>query len=477
MLCKSEYEAVIGLEVHVELKTESKLFCSCATTFGAPPNTLCCPVCLGYPGALPTWNQQAIALAAKAGLALHATVHSVSCADRKQYFYPDLPKAYQISQNEHPICTDGYLDLSVNGAEKRVRIVRIHLEEDAGKLIHQDGKTHIDGNRCGIPLIEIVSAPELHSGAEVSAYLKALRSVLIAAGISDCKLQEGSMRCDVNVSVRLRGSTDYGVRTELKNLNSFSFAEKAIAFETERQIRILQDGGTVRAETRRFDADRGETVLMRRKERSEDYRFLSEPNLPPIVISEPMLDLWKKELPELPEERKRRFLSQFELSEQDAAFLCNEPQLAEYFETAAVLTRYPTLLSHLLLSELLRYCTEEPFFSPVSAESMAELTDLLGEGCINSTTAKQLLGRLVRSEFPIRETVLREELYQIREESAIREWIGEVIAENSSAVSDYRGGKLRALRALQGKLMAKSRGRADPVLAERLLLSVLKEEC
>lgn len=472
----THYEAVIGLEVHAELATKSKLFCACSTEFGAPPNTLCCPICMGYPGTLPTWNRRAIELAAKAGLALNATVNEISYADRKQYFYPDLPKAYQISQGAHPICSDGYLDFSVNGEEKRVHITRIHIEEDAGKLIHQGDKTLLDGNRCGVPLIEIVSAPELRSGAEAAAYLKALRAVLIAAGVSDCKMQEGSMRCDVNVSVRTVGDPTFGIRTELKNINSFSFVEKAIAYEVKRQIALLERGEQIRMETRRFDSQSGETVLMRIKEQAEDYRFLFETNLPPIMLTKELIEKWKTELPELPAARKHRLVSQFGLPEKEVGVLCNDAELGDYFERAAAMSAYPKLLLNLLLGDLLRYCTTDPFFSPVREERLAEIAELLGEGTVNSSTAKKLLARLTESDFSPRETVDKEGLAQIRDRALLTEWIEEILLQSPRAVADYKNGKTNAIRALQGKLMAKSQGRAEPILAERLLLEALSKE-
>lgn len=470
------YEAVIGLEVHVELKTESKLFCACSTKFGASPNTQCCPICMGYPGTLPTWNRYAVELAAKAGLALNATVNEVSYADRKQYFYPDLPKAYQISQGEHPICSDGYLCFSVDGFEKRVDIPRIHIEEDAGKLIHQGDVTLLDGNRCGIPLIEIVSSPDIRSGSEAAAYLKALRAVLVAAGISDCKMQEGSMRCDVNVSLRKCGDSAFGVRTEIKNINSFSFVEKAIGYEIKRQAALLDRGEPVRMETRRYDSSKGETVLMRVKERAEDYRFLFESNLTPICLSKDVIERWRAELPELPTARKIRLMQAFSLPEKETSFLTEDVEMADYFESAAALTKYPTVLFHLLLGELLRYCPNEPFSSPVRACRMAELSDLFGEGIVNHSTAKKLLVRLTESDFSPEEIVEKENLAQIRDPQLILQWIKEVTEQNPRAVADYKSGKTNALRALQGKLMSISTGKADPMIAEKLLLQFLSKE-
>ena len=470
------YEAVIGLEVHVELATESKLFCSCSTAFGAPPNTLCCPICMGYPGTLPTWNRRAIELAAKAGLALNATVNEVSFADRKQYFYPDLPKAYQISQGAHPICSNGFLDFEAEGREKRVRIERIHVEEDAGKLIHQGDRTLLDGNRCGVPLIEIVSAPDLRSGAEAAAYLKALRAVLVAAGVSDCKMQEGSMRCDVNISVREKGSDALGVRTEIKNINSFAFVEKAIRYEAERQTDLLERGEEVLSETRRFDEKSGKTVRMRIKERAEDYRYVSETDLLPLCLTPSDIDRLALMLPELPSVRAERMKAQYGLTDADVRILLSDYALADYFEAAAKDARHPALLGHMLLSDLLRFCRSDPFSAPVSVARLRELADLTGDRVINSATAKKLLGRLIKEDFSPADAVERAGLAQICDRDTLLKLAERAVLEMPKAVADYRRGKAAARTALLGKMMALSSGRADPEMGEAILLELLNRE-
>lgn len=473
----TDYEVTVGLEVHAELKTASKIFCACPTRFGALPNTQCCPVCMGLPGALPTLNRRVVELGVMAGLALDCEISRLSRTDRKQYFYPDLPKAYQISQNHAPLCQNGRLTFSSeNGRQKTVDVVRIHIEEDAGKLIHVGEETRIDCNRCGVPLIEIVSAPQLSDGAEAVAYLKALRAILLTCGISDCRMQEGSMRCDVNVSVRRWGSDTLGVRTEIKNINSFSFVERAIRYEAERQIELLERGETVRSETRRYDEATGTTVCMRVKERAEDYRYLTETDLLPIRLEEAEIERLRAELPELPAARQARLVRQYGLALADAQILVGERALADYFEEAAEHTGFPTLLVHLLLSDLLRYCEQDPFSSPVSASRLGELAELMGKRTVNSATAKKLLAKLREADFSPAETVRREGLEQICDEARIAALVMRAVEELPRAVADYHGGKKAALQALLGKMMAYSLGLADPEICERLLLQRLKRE-
>lgn len=474
---KGSYEVVIGLEVHAELKTTTKIFCACPTTFGAPPNTQCCPVCMGLPGTLPVLNRRAVELAVIAGLALDCEISHFSRTDRKQYFYPDLPKGYQISQAETPICRNGHLEVTADdGTVRRVGIERIHIEEDAGKLSHEGDVTLVDCNRCGVPLIEIVSCPDLRSGAEAAAYLKTLRGVLLACGVSDCRMQEGSFRCDVNVSVRKRGEDVFGVRTEIKNINSFAFVEKAIVFEAERQIAVLESGKTVVSETRRYDSGRGETVRMRVKETAEDYRYLAEPDLLPIRLRDDDIARLRARIPELPLARAERMVAQYGISSEDARVLVGELGLSDYFEAGAVYTHYPKLLVNLILSELLRYCESDPFTSPVNAEALAELAELLGERTVNSATGKKLLSRMLTEQISPRKIALDEGLTQITDENTIGAWVEATLSEMPRAVEDYRRGKVAAIKALQGKIMMLSSGRADPIICETLLLQKLKEE-
>ena len=469
------FETVIGLEVHAELRTATKIFCACPNVFGAEPNTLCCPVCAGLPGGVPRLNRSAVEKAITAGLALNCEIASVCRMDRKQYFYPDLPKAYQISQNEYPICKNGYLEIETDGGKKRIGITRIHLEEDAGKLVHTEGGTEVDCNRCGVGLIEIVSEPDLRSAEEAVAYLKALRAILLACKVSDCKMQEGSLRCDVNLSIRPVGSTEMGVRTEIKNLNSFSFVEKAIGAEIKRQIRELAQEGRVLMRTVRFLPETLRTEPMRLKESAADYRFFPEPNLPPVRIGAEEIDALRAELPELPNAKKERFCAQYGVSPSDAAVLVSDEGLASYFEETAARSAYPRQVCNLLVNDLLRFCQSEPFDCPVLPQRLGELSDLLGESQITRAVAKSLLLRLAKEDFSPLDVATREGLMQIGDESMILVWASEVVEENAKSVNDYRGGKSNALRALQGKLMAKSRGRANPATAERLLLALINE--
>ncbi len=468
------YEAVIGLEVHAELKTATKIFCACPTTFGAPPNTLCCPVCLGLPGALPTLNRRAVTLAVRAGLALGCEISRLSRTDRKQYFYPDLPKAYQISQDAVPLCRGGEVEIDAEGGVRSIRLRRIHIEEDAGKLIHIGSETLIDCNRCGVPLIEIVTEPDMKSPAEASAFLRALRDILVACEVSDCKMHEGSMRCDVNVSLaRVGESRIGGVRCEIKNINSFAFVEKAIAYELARQAELLSRGETLQNETRRFDAAKAITEPMRSKETAADYRYLAEPDLPALRLSESDIEEIRATLPELPRARRARFVHDYGVTEADAAVLASSASLAAFFEQAAAETVHRTTLSGMVLTELLRHSTAEEFASHVAPSRMAALATLAGEGTVNSSTAKALLARLQKGDFDLIEAVKAEGLAQLRDPEKLRHIINAVIEGQPQAVADYQSGKTAALHALLGQVMRQTRGRADPVLAEALLKAAL----
>ncbi len=471
-----QYEAVIGLEVHVELATETKVFCACKTTFGAPPNTQCCPVCLGLPGALPTLNEKAVRYAAMAGLATGCTVSTRSYHDRKNYFYPDLPKAYQISQNDQPLCRDGYLDIETADGARRIRIERIHLEEDAGKLIHdREGGTHIDFNRCGVPLIEIVSAPDLRSADEAKAYLKKLRSVMRDIGISDCRMNEGSMRCDVNLSVRRVGETALGTRTEMKNLNSFAFVGKAIESELRRQVALLRAGEAVTQQTLRFDPATGKTSPMRSKENANDYRYFREPDLGAIVLSEDEIAALRAALPELADARRARYTSQYGLSDYDSGVIAADSRLSSYFEAACAETAHATVLAHLLISDVLRLCDAEEFGCPIAPQNLGALAELVGEEKINYATAKKLLPELMKTDADPRAIVRERDLWQITDEGVLREEIEKALAKNPRAIADFRSGKRRASGQIVGAVMSATGGRADPSRLAALVEGMMEE--
>ena len=459
------YEAVIGLEVHAELATRSKIFCSCHTTFGAAPNTACCPNCMGFPGTLPVLNRNALKLGIKAGLATGCQISREVRFHRKHYLYPDLPKAYQITQYDTPLCTGGSLPISVSSGERTVGITRIHLEEDAGKLLHTKEGTLVDHNRCGIPLIEVVTEPELHSSEEAVTFLKTLRSRLLFAGVSDCKMEEGSLRCDVNLSIRKKGDTALGVRTEMKNLNSFSSVKRAIDAEFLRQVQMIENGEEIFRETRRFDETTGETVLLRRKETASDYRFLPEPDLPPFRLEEELITSLADTLPEMPEVKKQRFQSLYGVSDEECDLLLSEPFLAELFERSASQTLYPKLLVNLLLGDLLtKLCG-----ASADPSALASVATLWGEGKVNSTAAKRLAMLVAEGETDPLSAMERLDLSQNSDPDAIRGWIESVLEQDPSFLASYRKGKTNVVKAISGAVMAASRGKANPVLLAKLL--------
>lgn len=460
------YEIVIGLEVHAELATKSKIFCGCSTRFGAEPNTQCCPVCTGMPGALPVLNRRVVELAVKAGLATECEIAADSVEDRKNYFYPDLPKAYQISQFEHPLCAHGRIVLT---GGKPVGITRIHIEEDAGKLVHTDAGTLCDFNRCGVPLIEIVSEPELRSADEAVDFLRRLRAILLFAGVSDCRMQEGSLRCDVNLSVRRPGEP-FGVRTETKNLNSFQFMQKAIEYEAARQVALLRSGGQVVQETRRFDPASGKTFRMRVKETADDYRFFPDPDLPPIRLTQEQLERWRSELPELPDARCARYQAEYGIPAQDAALLTADRQTADYFEEAL---RHgdPVFTARLLVGECFRLRGADEGGFPLPAAYLGRLAQLAKEGRINSNTTKRVLGLLWANPEPPEDCIARAGWWQINDEAQLRALAERAAASNQKAVEQYRKGKQNAIQALAGQCMGMTNGLANPAL----LLGILHE--
>ena len=473
-----DYEMVCGLEVHVELATATKIFCSCPTTFGAEPNTQCCPVCTGMPGTLPVLNRKVVDYAIKAGIATNCHISRYSKEDRKNYFYPDLPKAYQISQYDLPLCEHGYLDIETDDGAKRIGITRIHIEEDAGKLIHDPvNGTMIDCNRCGVPLIEIVSEPDIRTSEEAVAYVKKLRSILMYVGVSDCRMNEGSLRCDVNLSVRKKGEKQFGTRTEMKNINSFTFIGKAIEYEYKRQAELIERGGSVVQETRRFDADSGETFSMRKKEDANDYRYFPDPDLPPIIKTDAEIDALGGELPTLPDARRASYTENYGLSEYDAQLLTESKRISDYFESAASLTAYPKLVANMMISELFALMPPEldEAVIPIEPSHLAALATLSGEGTINSSVAKKLLFEIYEQDADPISIVNERGLAQISDPAILSAYIAEAIAADPKSVAAYKSGNTKAAMAIMGKIMAKTSGRGDPVKINELLCKALSE--
>ena len=469
------YEMVIGLEVHVELKTKTKIFCGCSTAFGAAPNTQCCPVCMGMPGTLPVLNEQVVEYAVKAGLATHCTIARYSKEDRKNYFYPDLPKAYQISQYDLPLCEHGWLDIQTKAGEKRIGITRIHIEEDAGKLIHTaSGGTLCDYNRCGVPLIEIVSEPDIRSAEEAVAYVQKLRAIMLYTGVSDCKMQEGSLRCDVNLSVRKRGEKAFGTRTEMKNLNSFQFIQKAITYEYKRQVEALEAGEKIVQETRRFDEKTGKTFSMRRKENANDYRYFPDPDLVPIVLSDTTIARLEGEIPALPDERKAAYLERFGLTAADAEALVSQREIADYFEAAAAHSKGVKTLAHLITSEVFRLLPVGETRIPIAPAHLGRIADLLEEGRINSGTGKRLIQALWEEDQDPEALAEREGLWQQSDEGVLRPLVEQALMENEKSVSDYKNGKRQAIQPLIGQVLKKTAGKGNPVVIRRLLEELLQ---
>ncbi len=460
------YEVVIGLEVHVELNTATKIFCSCSTAFGAAPNTQVCPVCSGMPGVLPVLNQKVLEKGVAVGLATNCSITQKCKFDRKNYFYPDLPKAYQTSQLYLPLCRNGYLEIETEGGVKKVRIHEIHMEEDAGKLNHeaQSGHTLIDFNRCGVPLLEIVSEPDMTSAEEVLAYLEKLKSTLEYLNVSDCKMQEGSMRADVNLSVRKVGAAELGTRTETKNMNSFKAIARAIEYEIFRQIEVLEDGGQVQQETRRWDDEKGIGYAMRNKENAHDYRYFPEPDLAPINISDAWLAEIRAAIPELPDQKKERYVQDYKLSAYDAAQLTRYRRLAELFESTVQLGGQPKEAANLLIGDCLRLLNadgREPADLQLAPESLAALLKLVAAGTINKTTAKNVFEQIYAHNVDPVAYVKENGLEMVSDDGALDAMIDEVIAANPKSVADYQGGKKAALGFLVGQIMKATKGKAD----------------
>ncbi len=464
-----DYECVIGLEVHIELKTKHKLFCECDTTFGAVPNSQVCPVCLAMPGALPALNREVVEFAIRAGIATHCTIEPWSRFDRKNYFYPDLPKAYQVTQNFFPICTDGYVEIVVGEDVKRIRLERIHIEEDAGKLIHQDEGTLIDCNRCGVPLIEVVSKPDMRSAEEAVAYLRKLRAMARYTGISDGKMNEGSLRCDVNISIRKKGEDALGTRVELKNLNSFNFIAKAIESEFKRQVAVLEEGGSLVQETRRYDEKTNQTYAMREKQEAADYRYFPDPDLVPVEVTEAEVDLIRSTIPRLADERKAEYIKAYGLSDYEAERLTDDKELSDFFEKAVQATEHPKTLVNLILADVAPLYTEDTVDDLLNPVSLGQLTNLVAREDINSTTARKVLKALMEGDFDPEAYVKEHDLAQINEREALEGAVKLAVASNEKAVKDFRNGKESAMRSLIGRVMKETQGRANPILAEKML--------
>jgi aspartyl-tRNA(Asn)/glutamyl-tRNA(Gln) amidotransferase subunit B len=475
-----EYEVVMGLEVHAELSTKSKIYCSCTTEFGGEPNTHACPICTGMPGVLPVLNKEVVEYAARAGFATNCNIAEYSKQDRKNYFYPDLPKAYQTSQYDLPICSSGYIDIDFDGNTKRIGITRIHIEEDAGKLMHDEWDTGslIDYNRCGVPLIEIVSEPDMRSAQEVKSYLENLKAILEYIDVSDCKMQEGSLRADVNLSVRPLGQKEFGTRTEMKNLNSFKAIVRAIEGETRRQIEVIEDGGVIIQETRRWDDVKGVSYAMRSKEEAHDYRYFPEPDLMPIVIDEKWKQEIKNTLPELPEARKRRYVSDFGLPDYDASILTGSKVLADFFEDAVKKVSNVKAISNWIMGDLLRILKEKEMEVeqiPFPAEYLAKLVLLIEKGTISGTIAKKVFEKMFsQSKDP--ELIVKEEgLEVVSDEGALVSVVKKILESNPQSIEDYRSGKEKAFGFLVGQAMKETKGKANPQLINKILKDELEK--
>ena len=474
-----QYETVIGLEVHVELATKTKLFCSCSTEFGGAPNTHTCPVCTGMPGALPVLNRQVVEYAMAVGLAANCKITQVCKFDRKNYFYPDNPQNYQISQLYLPIARDGYVEIEVGDTKKKVRIHEMHMEEDAGKLIHDEWEdcSLVDYNRSGVPLIEIVSEPDMRSAEEVIAYLENLRMICQYLGASDCKLQEGSMRADVNLSVREVGSKEFGTRTEMKNLNSFKAISRAIEGERARQIELLEEGKKVIQETRRWDDNKEYSYAMRSKEDAQDYRYFPEPDLVPIVISDEWIENVKARQPELRTEKLERYKREYDIPQYDAEIITGSKKMADIFEATTAICGKPKKVSNWLMVETMRLLNEngqEPADIRFSPENLAKLINLADAGTINSSVAKEVFEKVFAEDVDPEKYVEENGLKTVNDEGALREIAAQVIAANPKAVEDYKGGKEKALGALVGQIMKAMKGKANPGMVNQMLRDMLK---
>ena len=478
-MARSDYEVVIGLEVHAELSTKTKIFCSCPNSFGGAPNTQTCPVCMGMPGALPVLNEKVVEYAVKAGLATNCEISRNSKNDRKNYFYPDTPKAYQISQYDKPLCENGSVEIETKNGKKTIRIERIHIEDDAGKLNHDDfgGGSLVDLNRAGVPLIETVSKPDMRSAEEAEAYLRKLKSIFEYIEVSDCKMQEGSLRADVNVSVHKPGEP-LGTRTEMKNMNSFRSIVRAIEYEVDRQIDLIEDGGKVDQETLRWDDVSGKTFSMRDKEDAEDYRYFPDPDLVAIKLSEEYIQNIKEGLPELPESRKQRYLTEYNLSEKDAKLLTSSKYLSDLFEGAIKVCNNPKSVNNWIISDISRILNEsemEPIEIPFDSNQLGKLVVLIDKGTISSSIGKKVLVELFENPRDPEDIIKEKGWIQISDEGAIKEVVTKILEANPQSIADYKAGKDKALGFLVGQAMKETKGKANPQMLNKMFLEELNK--
>ncbi|MBE6098140.1 Asp-tRNA(Asn)/Glu-tRNA(Gln) amidotransferase subunit GatB [Schwartzia succinivorans] len=477
-----KYEAVIGLEIHCELKTKTKIFCGCETGFGGDQNTHVCPVCLGLPGVLPTINKRVVEFGIKAGLATNCTINKFSKFDRKNYYYPDLPKNWQTSQYDLPIAEHGWVDIDVEGEKKRVRLTRIHMEEDAGKLVHSgntikdSASSNVDYNRTGVPLLEIVSEPDMHTAEEARTYMEKIKAIMEYIDVSNCRMEEGNLRADVNVSIRPVGSKELGTRTEMKNINSFKSLVDAIDYEIDRQTEVLEDGGHIVQETRTWDPNRGITLSMRSKEDAHDYRYMPEPDLPPIVTTDEQIEAYRKELPELPDARRERLEKEYGLSDYDAGVITASRPMAEYFDEVVAGGADAKLAANWIMGELAKHLNAENktiVDSPVEPARLAAMIQMITKGTISSKIAKTVFEEMWTSKDAPEEIVKAKGLVQITDTKAIEEIVDKVIADNPKPVEDYKGGNKKAIGALVGQVMKQSKGKANPQMVNQLLAQKL----
>ena len=472
------YETVIGLEGHSELATKSKIYCGCTTEFGGEVNTHCCPICTGMPGTLPVLNEKVPEYAIKMGLATNCEISKFSKQDRKNYFYPDLPKAYQVSQFDLPLCKNGYIDIDVDGKTKRIGITRIHIEEDAGKLMHDQWETGslVDFNRCGVPLIEIVTEPDMRSAEEAKAVLEKIKSILEYIEVSDCKMQEGSLRCDVNLSIRPEGQEKFGTRSEMKNLNSFRSIVRSVESEIKRQRELIESGGQVVQETRRWDDTKGISYSMRGKEEAHDYRYFPEPDLAPIITTDEEIERLRNRLPELPDVKKKRYMSEYGLPEYDAWFLTASKIIAHFFEDAAKASGKPKLISNWMMGDMMRIMNEnnvEDIDIPFAPKDLAELVDLIEKGTISGTMAKTVFEEMFKSGKNPQDIVKEKGLVQMSDEGEMTDIVKSVLEQNQQSVEDFKAGKDKALGFLVGQAMKATKGKANPQVINKILKELL----